>query len=143
MPETVKSNNAIIFGRAKFQIANGILHCEFFNMEMYHSLRAERAQTYIEAIKTLCQGKPTPFIIDIRNAKGTYTIEAAKLFADSPDLKFIRIAEAYILNSTAMKLLIGAYKRIYEPTTPFILVNDLEQAITYCLEAKKMYDTDN
>jgi len=134
------SDNSIIFDKAKFKMDNGILFCEFINMDRTHRLQEDSVHKYIEAIKILCNGIPTPFLIDVRNATGTYTINAAKLFANSPELKLIRIAEAYVLSSTAMKLLIGAYKRIYEPATPFIIFDNLEQAINYCLESKKNHD---
>ena len=135
------AEKTVVFDKVNFRMANGILFCEFDKKDICHRLHEESVHHYIEAMSTKCDGHPTPFLIDLRNTTGTYTINAAKLFANSPELKLVRIAEAYVFSSTAMKLLISAYKRIYEPTTPYIIANNLDQAINYCLDAKQKYDT--
>ena len=134
------TDNRIVFDKANFRMENGVLFCEFNNKDVGHRLQEESVHHYIKAASTLCEGNPTPFLINLQNTKGTYTINAAKLFANSPELKLIRIAEAYVLSSTAMKLLISAYKRIYEPRTPFIIVDNLDQATTFCLDVKQKYN---
>ncbi|MBZ0326114.1 MAG: hypothetical protein K8F54_00785 [Altibacter sp.] len=143
MKMSIMSDNSILFEKAKFKMDKGILFCEFFNTDMCQRLHEEIVHLYIQAMTALCNGNPTPFLIDVRKTTGTYTIHAAKLFANSPELKRVRISEAYVLDTNAMKLLISSYKRIYEPLTPFVIVNNLEQAITFCLESKKEHDTVN
>lgn len=52
-----------------------------------------------------------PFLIDCRNVFGTMKFEASNFMADSPELKEIRLAEAFIVNSLAIRLIINYYIR--------------------------------
>ncbi len=123
----------------EFWIDNSeILHCTFKNVtNNNYKLSLSIVKRYINIVAKLCDGKPMPFLIDLREAKGTFSILAAKLLASSPKLKQVRLSEAYIVNSMKMKLVINTYKRIYEPVTPFQFFDNLEDGIDYCLTIKK------
>ena len=83
------------------------------------------------AILTLAAGKPRSIIVDFRDVRGTYTILAARLFAKDPSVNKIIISEAFIVNSIAIRLLINAYKRIYEPFIPFKIFSNIQDAQEY------------
>ncbi|SRR5690554_3790899 len=123
----------------EFWIDNSeILHCTFKNVTNNNfKLNLSIVKLYINIVAKLCDGKPMPFLIDLREAKGTFSILAAKLLATSPKLEQVRLSEAFIVNSMKMKLVINSYKRIYEPVTPFQVFGNLEDGVEYCLTIKK------
>lgn len=131
----------IKLGYAKFWVApEKILHCQFNNSNPEYRLDTKKVKTYIETISTLCNGKSMPFLIDLRNARGTFSTNAANLLSKSPLLREIRVAEAFVYNSMSMELLISSYKRIYDPITPFALFKDPEAAKNYCLNKRKPFN---
>jgi hypothetical protein len=126
----------IVFEKSRFWIEDGILFWKMANDDIDYKLDGDMIKQYIQAIHTLCDEKPKPFLIDIRDVKGTYTINAAKLLANSKHIKKVRLAEAYVINSLGVKLLISSYKRIYEPSTEYEIFYVLDDAVKYC-KAKK------
>ncbi|RIA08499.1 hypothetical protein OE09_0312 [Flavobacteriaceae bacterium MAR_2010_72] len=137
-------NQQISINKAKFWTdERGILFCEFDNQDVYHKLDIDSVKIYEEAIISLTQGKSMPFLIDARNTRGSFTSKSAKLFAKSKIFKQARICEAFVVNSIKTELLINSFKRIYDPNTPFLVFNDIERALDYCLEAIQRYDEDN
>ncbi|MBT8384825.1 MAG: hypothetical protein KJO83_03835, partial [Bacteroidia bacterium] len=119
----------ISFKKSKFWIDSyGILNCKHFNRDVNWKLSSKEIEKYILAILTLAGDKAKSVIIDFRDVRGTYTILAARLFARDPSVNSIVISEAFIVNSLAIKLLINAYKRIYEPLIPFKIFNNIEDA---------------
>jgi len=132
--------NIIKLGFVKFWIDDkNILNCQFNYANPAYRLDKKRTKSYIDAIITLCNGKAMPFLIDLRNARGTFSINAANLLANTPKLKAIRISEAFVFNSMSIELLISSYKRIYDPVTPYAMFNDLDSAKIYCLEKRNHY----
>ncbi len=127
------------YEKAKFWTKEGVLFCEFNNRDIHHRLTSGQVERYIEIIKELTNGQIMPFLIDIRNSFGNFTIKAAELFANSPYLKSIRLSEAYVINSINSKLSISSYKRLFEPKTPFQFFDNLDSALEYCLQSKDNY----
>ncbi|OIQ22404.1 hypothetical protein [Lacinutrix sp. MedPE-SW] len=113
-----------------------ILYCEFNNKDATAKLEIETVKSYIDAICTICNGNPMPFLINLNEAKGTFNIAAAKFVANNKDLKKVRICESYLINTIGVKLLIGFYKRLYDPITPFKVFNDIASAKNFCLQTK-------
>lgn len=124
------------FESAKFWTSGGILFCQFMGKSAYCVLNEENSTRYINAIQEITQGKPMPFLIDIRNYVGTFSIQAAKLIASNPFLKKIRLSEAFVVNSINGKILIFSYKRIFEPLIPFNVFNNMEEALKFCKDSK-------
>lgn len=130
----------IIYEDAMFWTdGSGILYCKFNNKDTNSKLDYRRAKLYIRAITKLCNGQAMPFLIDVRDARGTFSISAAKLLAKNLDLLRLRISEAFITNSLGINLLITTYKRIYNPITPFGVFNELVDAKKYSLETKSEF----
>ena len=122
----------ISFKKSKFWIDSfGILNCKHVNRDMNWKLDSAEAEKYILAILTLAADKPRSIILDFRDVRGTYTILAARLFAKDPSVNKIIISEAFIVNSIAIRLLINAYKRIYEPFIPFKIFSNIQDAQEY------------
>ena len=108
---------------ARIWTDKGILFYEIRNNEIKRKLKVETLKKYIQVADELCQGSPMPFLIDLRFTKGAFFIAAAKLLANSPKLKSIRISEAFVVNSIGTRLIVLSYKRIYNPITPFVIVD--------------------
>ncbi|ULC58054.1 hypothetical protein MBM09_08985 [Flaviramulus sp. BrNp1-15] len=132
--------NIIKIGHGKFWIdSNSILCAQFNNDNPNYRLDSNKVKQYIEVITKLCNGTAMPFLIDIRDSKGTFSPSAAHLFANSPTLLKLRISEAFVLNTIGIKLLIASYKRLYNPNTPYSVFSDIESAKAYCIETKNKF----
>jgi hypothetical protein len=129
-------NDQIIFERAKFWTYQGILFCEIRNNDISINLNMETIKNYIEAILSLCNNQAMPFLIDLRDTKGAYVNSAAKLLATSPEIQKVRLVEIFVTNSMSIKLLINSYKRLFNPSTPFMIFNNYDEAVEYCVEIK-------
>lgn len=132
-------DNTIHFEKATFWYQDGILYGKLFNQDINHNLKEENTLYYINALIKLCNGICSPFLIDLRDIKGTYTISAAKLLSNTKALRNLILCEAYVLNSLSSKLLVDSYKRIYDPKTPYMVFYDINGAVTYCNEIKNIY----
>ncbi len=132
-------DNFIQLEKAKFWYEDGILYGKLFNQDSNQSLKEENTLNYINAMIKLCNGVPSPFLIDLRDIKGTYTISAARLLSNTEALRNLRFCEAYLLNSLSSKLLVDSYKRIYDPKTPYRVFYDINGAVNYCNEMKNIY----
>ena len=130
----------IIYENAMFWTdGTGILHCKFNNKDSNAKLDYNAAKLYISAITKLCNGKPMPFLIDVRDAKGTFSIAAAKLISKDLELVKLRISESFIIKNIGISILITTYKRVYNPITPFGVFREMKEAKEYSLETKKEY----
>lgn len=119
--------------------SSNILFCQFNNSDSNIKLDENSTKLFLAIIIDLCKGKAMPFLIDLRNSRGTFSSSAAKLLTKSTELKKIRISEAFVTKSIAMILLIRSYKRIYNPKTPFGVFNDIDTAKDYCIETKNKF----
>ncbi len=134
----------ISFDKAKFWVdSQGMLNCKHFNRDVNWKLDEKEAEKYILAVLTLAADKPRSIIVDFRDVRGTYTILAARLLAKDPSVKNIIISEAFVVNSMAVRLLINAFKRIYEPTIPFKIFGNIEDAQEYSLKQLKLSKESN
>jgi len=136
-------NDIIQLDRAKFWVDNEILFCEIINLDETRNLTVETVDSYIIAISTLCNGKKMPFLIDLRNTRGAFLNTAAKKLASSLKLSKLSVAEAFVVNSLKVNLLINSYKRIYEPITPFKIFKDYNEALTFSINAKNTINGSN
>lgn len=118
---------------------SGILYCKLKNENPKYKLTAHGVKLYIDAIIKLSNGKAMPFLIDLRGVRGTFSSSAANLLAKDPSLRKLRISEAFIHDSIAIKILISSYKRIYDSNTPFNTFNNMESAKEYCVETKNEF----
>ena len=114
-----------------------ILYCEFSNKKSNFILDYSTVKVYIDAIISLCNGKAMPFLIDLRESRGTFSIAAAKLIAKSPELSQLRISESFVTNTISIRLLIVSYKRLYDPITPFNIFTNTQDAIKFCNDHKR------
>ena len=122
----------ISFDKAKFWVdSEGMLYCKHYNRDINWKLNEKDVEKYILAVLTLTADNESPIIFDFRDVRGTYTILAARMVAKDPSLKKIIISEAFVVNSLAVRLLINAFKRIYEPSIPFKIFSNIKDAQEY------------
>ena len=134
----------ISFEKAKFWVdSHGILNCKHFNRDINWKLNEKEAGKYILAVLTLAGNEIRPIIFDFRDFRGTYTILAARLVAKDPSVNQLIISEAFIVNSIAVRLLISAYKRIYEPLIPFKIFNNIKDAQAYSIKQSELFKKSN
>ncbi|SDF02358.1 DUF7793 family protein [Ulvibacter litoralis] len=134
-----KKKTTVQIEDSRFWIEDGILFCHFKNKDANYKLDTAKVEIFIKTVTKLCNGKAMPFLIDARDSRGTFSSEAATLFAKSPKLVNLRISEAFLLNSIGIKLLITSYKRIYDPITPYAVFSNINAAKQYCIESKNKY----
>jgi hypothetical protein len=116
--------------------SNGILFCKINNLDVHNKLDFKSAQLYIEAIIKLTNGVPLPFVIDLRDTKGTFSTAAAQLLSKKFETMPLIVSTAYVVNSLAIHLLIQSYKRIYNTKMPQAIFKDMTSAKNYCLKYK-------
>lgn len=134
----------ISFEKAKFWVdSHGILNCKHVNSDINWKLNEKEAEKYVLAVLTLAGDEFRPIIFDFRDMRGTYTVLAARLVAKDPTLKKIIISEAFVVNSMAVRLLINAFKRIYEPSIPFKIFSDIKDAQEYSLNRLELSKESN
>ncbi len=133
MSKVIGFNNAIFWTDD-----SGILYCEFSSSSNL-KLETQNIELYINAIKTLCDGKPMPFLIDLKDIRGTFSVSATNLITNNPEIVKLRITESYLVNNLRTKLWLACYKRLYDRITPFATFNDINSAERYCLEAKNRF----
>ena len=131
MSKVIKFKNAMFWTDD-----SDILYCEFSNSKPNSKLESKNVERYIDAIISLCNGKAMPFLIDLRGSRGTFSISAAKLLAQSKELSKVRISESFVINTIGIRLLIASYKRLYDPITPFSVFNNTEDAKEFCDQYK-------
>ena len=142
--QTFKMLTKISFDKAKFWLdSKGILNCKHFNRDINWKLDEKEAEKYILAVLTLAADTKRPIIFDFRDVRGTYTILAARLVAKDPSVKKTIVSEAFVVNSIAVRLLINAFKRIYEPSIPFKIFSNTEEAQEYSLNQLEMSQKPN
>lgn len=130
----------ISFDKAKFWLdPKGILNCKHLNRDINWKLDEKEAEKYILAVLTLAADTKRPIIFDFRDVRGTYTILAARLVAKDPSVHKTIVSEAFIVNSMAVRLLINAFKRIYEPSIPFKIFNNIVEAQDYSLRQLELF----
>lgn len=127
----------IIYEHATFILQdNGILFCKISNLNVYSKLNYKVAQRYLEAIVKLSKGEPLPIIVDLRDAKGTFSIEAARLLSKSFNSGAFIVSEAYVVNSLPINLLVHSYKRLFYSKIPFAIFKNVSKAEEYSLTTK-------
>ena len=134
MSKVIEFNNAIFWTDD-----TGILYCEFSSSSPNLKLEKQNIELYINAIKTLCNGKPMPFLIDLKDIRGTFSVAAANLVTNNPEIVKLRITESYLVNTVRMKLWLACYKRLYDRITPFATFSDITSAKNYCLAARSRF----
>lgn len=121
-------------GNASFWIQdNGILYCKLDSLEADNKLGYKSAQMYLESLEKLIKDNPMPLLIDLRNTKGTISIEAAHLLSESFNKMQHVICEAYVVNTLSVKLLVQGYKRIYKTKIPYGIFEKMDLAEAFCL----------
>ena len=89
------------------------------------------AKKYLNAMKTLSKGQPVPVLFDLRDVKGTISVEGAQHLARGLNNLEIAVCEVYVVNSFAINLLVRAYKRIYHTEIPYAIFNDISNTSAY------------
>ncbi|MDO6595369.1 hypothetical protein Q4512_00500 [Oceanihabitans sp. 2_MG-2023] len=131
--------NIISIGFSKFWTFNDVLHIQFRNKKKNNKFQINEAKLFVKSIDALCNNKPMPFLIDVRDSNGTFTAEAANLIANSPTLLKLRISEAFVINTISAKIGLASYKRTQKPINPYSVFGDIQSAKDYCLETKNNF----
>lgn len=113
---------------------NEILFCKINSCNMYKKLDYKMAQVYVASIRKLTNGVPMPFVLDLCDVKGSFSIDAAQFISKSLKSLSLITFEAYVVNSLSVNLLIRSYKRLFDAKTPYAMFEDISKAREYCLE---------
>lgn len=94
-------------------------------------MKPEDAKRHIEAVVQLCGGKKRPFLIDTRDARGTYSLEAMRKLAKDPEIVRIRKAQAIIIDSLPNRLLANFYVKFHKPANPIKIFEKENEALQW------------
>lgn len=100
----------------------------------YHKevdMTAEDAILHIIAVTKLCADKKRPFLIDTRNAKGSYSLEAMRKLAKNPEIVKVRKAQAIIIDSLSNRLLANFYIKFHKPENPIKIFEKEHEAVKW------------
>ncbi|WP_291182876.1 hypothetical protein [Gilvibacter sp.] len=122
----------IVLDKAEFQYDSGVLLITFNTVESDKVVSIPTLERYADTIVTLCNNKRTPFLIDVSEAWGSYSVAAARYFAKSERLFNVRLADAFVAKETRSVLSIRSFKRIYDPFTPYQICNTYDEARQFC-----------
>ncbi len=121
----------------EFRIEHDILFCIPNQHDCY--LNEFGIETLILTIKNLTKMTPMPLVIDLRKFIGNFDPQAARIFADSSIIKKMILNQAFVTNTLNCKLLVNSYKRIYVNESDIKMFNQMDAAISYCMEIKHKY----
>lgn len=122
------------FETVRFWTEKGILFCQFLNTSVNYKLLEEDAVHFLLAIEQLTKGKQIPMLVDLRNVVGSFSVEAVKLISNNEVFQQNTTRQAFVINTIHSKLLVLAFKRIYEPKKPFRIFDDVGKALEYCVQ---------
>ncbi|WP_157358328.1 hypothetical protein [Winogradskyella sp. J14-2] len=122
------------FETVRLWIDEGILFCQFLNTSMSYKLMEKDVVNYLKTIKQLTEGRSVPMVVDLRNVVGSFSVEAVKLISNNEAFQQNTTRQAFVINTLQSKLLVLAFKRIYEPHKPFRIFEDVNKAMEYCAE---------
>lgn len=91
----------------------------------------EDAKKHIEAVVKLSGGKKRPFLIDTRNARGSYSVEAMRTLAKNPEIVRVRKAQAIIIDSLPNRLLANFYIKFHKPENPIKIFEKEGEALKW------------
>lgn len=91
---------------------DGILQIRFRMAPGIKEIQEEHIKDHIDAIVELCQGIPRPFYIDGMNSYLSMAPGACKLLAQCEVLNELRLAEAYVTDVLAIRLLFHYHLRL-------------------------------
>jgi len=89
------------------------------------------AKKQVESVKKICQGAPHHIIVDFTDTHISFSPDARAYFAENEDHNELRLSQSIIINSLAHKLVANFYMRFNKPKSPTVIVNNLEQALSW------------
>ena len=130
-PMAVMSQH-IVLEKAEFQYEDGIMLITLNTVESDRVVSVDTLERYADTIIELCDNRRTPFLIDVSEAWGSYSVAAARYFAKSERLYSVRLADAFVARETRSVLSIRSFKRIYDPFTPYQICKTHDEAREFC-----------
>ena len=112
-------------GTVSFQ-EKGIIRYEIDNTD---EITVENIKEFLEAVKKLGGGKPFCNIIVMK--KFVQVDDEARKYSASEESNIYTIADAFVINSIALKLVGNFYIRYNKPVKPTRLFNNEEDALTW------------
>ena len=111
----------------------GICH---WNMTDNENLHWGKKQAYeiIKAAHEVCEGRPTPILVDGRGVKGSMDHEARFVMRNSEKMLQIRKAVAYLVDSKANKAKALFYILFNRPPNPVKIFFDEQKALEWLRE---------
>ena len=103
-------------------------------MGKYSDITLEEAKKREEAFLKLCNGKPYPFLFETRSSLINYSEEAREYFANSSKMMEIRLAEAFIVDNSGVRLFIMDYLKKNPTKCPTKIFTNEEDAIIWLKE---------
>lgn len=89
------------------------------------------AKEQTERVNRLCEGEPHHVIADFTETAINFSPEAREFFAENKSHNELRLSQVIIINSLAHKLVANFYMRFNKPKSPTVIVNSLEQALSW------------
>lgn len=110
----------------------GIIYCELTNPDSRRKLDKRTAEAYLKSVSQLSIGHPMPLHVDLRKAKGTFSIEAAQLLTYELYENNLINCESFLVDSLSIHLVIQAYKKVFKSEIPYGIFKSTQKAHDFC-----------
>ena len=132
-PARLIMTQPVVFEKAEFWYDQGILFIKFLNKDRRHAMTLDSMKDYVDTIIKLCNGRPSPFLIDMSEAVGNYSIASARYYGRNEALSRVHLGDAFVANGITAKLTIRSFKRIFDSKAPYRIFSNKEEAINHCM----------
>lgn len=89
------------------------------------------ATEIITAVQRVCSDRPRKIITDVRGVRGFVPAKTRELISNHPEMQKNRLAEAFIIDSLANKVVVSMYIQHNQPLAPTKTFTEEKDAIEW------------
>ncbi|NRD20377.1 hypothetical protein HNV08_09990 [Winogradskyella eckloniae] len=125
-------SNIIQYEGIKLWVDQDVIHCkinpDFF--KSYNRIRTEKA--LFNAITFLYDKKYMPFLIDMKQLRGTHAVEIFMLISKSVPINTLVISRVFLVRTTSLNVILALNNITNKRVVPNRIYTDSNLALRYC-----------
>lgn len=102
-----------------------------FDTSKTDTLDVVNAEEMVEALFATCRGKKHAVLTDSRGTVGTVTPKAREYIRNAPKMIQVRLAVAFVVDSTANRMIANLYIKFNRPSNPTKVFNNEADAVVW------------
>ncbi|MCC6600101.1 MAG: hypothetical protein IT223_05455 [Crocinitomicaceae bacterium] len=100
------------------------------------SMGVKEAEEVCDAVFHICEGKGVKMLTDTRGVLGNVETGARETIRHHPGLVSVRMAEAFVVDNLANKIIADFYIRFNRPDNPTRVFSDVKKALDWLEQIK-------